>query len=432
VSERGFSVLICLATALTAGFVIGAEREQEAQASFGGVRTFPLFALAGALGTLVHPWLLAALAVAVGGLLAVTYLRETPPEAVDVEEGSGLGISTQLAALATFGLGALTTASELEMPMSDRLLLVGAGTTAVLGLLALKRKLHQFVARVSKQDVYATTKLLLLSVVLLPLLPNEDMGPWNALNPRNIGWLVVLISAIGFAGYVAVRLFGARKGLGLTGLLGGLASSTAVTLTFSGRARETPSLAPACAVAVVLAGSTMFPRVAIELAAVSPALAARAAWPLGLATAGGLGAGAFLYLRASRASRERARDDTTLELENPFALKSALQFAALFTAVLLFSAGARAWFAEAGVLVSALVTGLANVDAITLSVAGMHDEGTVSAHVATLAVGVAVGANTLSKVAIAWALGGGRLALRIALAMSVALAAGGAALAFIR
>lgn len=426
----GLSVLVCLATALTAGFVLGAEREQGAHSSFGGVRTFPLFALAGALGALIHVWLLVALALAVGGLLAASYLREA--RASDPEDG-GLGLSTEMAALATFALGALTCARDLPLPMTDRLLLVGGGTTAVLALLALKRRLHAFVAKVSKQDVYATTKLLLLSVVLLPLFPDEAMGPWEALNPRGIGLLVVLISGIGFAGYVAVRVFGARKGLGLTGLLGGLASSTAVTLTFSGRAKESPGLVPACAVAIVLAGSTMFPRLAVELAAVSPALALRAAWPLGAAAVGGLGAGAFLYTRLSKASRERAGSaEKPLALKNPFTLSKALQFAALFTAVLLVSAAASAWFAEAGVLVSALVTGLADADAISLSVARMHARGALSDEVAVLAVGLAAASNTASKVAIAAALGGRRLALRLAAAFAVALSAGGLAAWLVR
>lgn len=428
-TEPGLTVLISLATALTAGFVIGAEREQGAHSTFGGVRTFPLFALAGALGALIHVFLLVALAVAIGGLLAVSYFRET--RHAETENGE-LGLSTEMAAIATFALGALTCAEDVALPLTDRLLLVGAGTTAVLTLLALKRRLHAFVANVSKEDVYATTKLLLLVVVVLPLLPDESMGPWEALNPRGIGLLVVLISGIGFAGYVAVRIFGANKGLGLTGLLGGLASSTAVTLTFSGRAKESPGLVPACAVAIVLAGSTMFPRLAVELAAVSPGLAVRAAWPLGAAATAGLGAGAFLYFRLSKESRERAQADEPLELKNPLTLSSALKFAALFTAVLLLSAGASAWFAEAGVLVSAVVTGLADADAISLSVARMHSRGALSDEIAVLAVGLAAASNTASKVAIAWVLGGRRLALRIAGAFALAILAGTVAAWFVR
>ena len=418
-SERGLTILLCLATALTAGFIVGAEREQEGHASFGGVRTFPLFALAGAIGALIDVWLLVALGLAVGGLVAVSYVRDTSPRTPD-----GFGLSTEMAALATFGLGALTTARIPDLPLVDRLLLVGAGTVAVVGLLALKRHLHAFVAKVSKQDIYATLRLLLLLVIVLPLLPNRDMGPFAAFNPFSIGWLVVLISAMSFAGYVAIRVFGAKKGIGLTGLLGGLASSTAVTLTFSGRAKETPSLADACAVAIVLASSTMFPRLAIELTAVSPELAGHAALPLGVATVVGLGAGGLLYARLGADARVEAQPEKPLPLKNPFTLRGALKFAALFAGVLLFSRAASHYFSDAGVLISAGVTGLADVDAISLSVAQMVEDDALSVDLGVVAVAIATAANTTAKAGIALVLGGGRLAARVALSMAAALGAG--------
>ncbi|MCZ7686707.1 MAG: DUF4010 domain-containing protein [Sandaracinaceae bacterium] len=348
----------------------------------------------------------------------ISYLRETRAPSEDGD----IGLSTEVAGLTTFALGALATAEWTGLATTDRLLLVGGGATAVLALLALKRTLHAFVARVSKDDVYATTKLLLLSVVVLPLLPSDDLGPWGALNPRNIGLLVVLISAIGFAGYVAIRVFGARRGLGLTGLLGGLASSTAVTLTFSGRARETPALTSACAVAIVLASATMFPRLALVLGAVSPGLAVAASWPLAAATLVGLGVGGLMYARLSQGSR--GAPEAPLELRNPLTLSSAFKFALLFVAVLLVSKAAQTYLANAGVLLSALVTGLADVDAISLSVARLHRLGVLDERVAVDAVGVAIASNTLAKTGIALVLGGRTLALRVGLAMGAAVASG--------
>src|SRR5690606_4940324 len=299
---------------------------------------------------------------------------------------------------------------------------VGAGATVVLGLLALKRTLHEFVRRVSKDDVLATAKLLLLSEVILPILPDRDVGPWGALNPRGIGLLVVLISAIGFAGYVAIRVFGASKGLGLTGLLGGLASSTAVTLTFSGRAKQSPELVTACAAAIVLASATMFPRVAIELSAVSPELALAAAWPLGIAAAVGMAAGGLLFLQLS--TERGAAVQEPLALKNPLTLSSALKFALLFTGVLLVSKAAQTYFDEAGVLLSAVVAGLAGVDARSLRVARLHAEGALELDTAVAAVGTAVATNTVSKTAVALVLGGPALAWRVGLAMGAALLAG--------
>lgn len=417
-TERGLTILFCLATALAAGFVIGAEREQRRAATFGGIRTFPLVALAGALGALVHVWALVGAGVAITALLTVSYLRAT--QGADEDDA---GLSTEIAAIATFGLGALSTAEWTGLVTTDRLLLVGAGATAVLALLALKRTLHDFAESLSNDDVYATAKLLLLAVVVLPALPDRDLGPWNALNPRSIGLLVVMISAIGFAGYIAIRIFGAHKGLGLTGLLGGLASSTAVTLTFSGRAKQSPELVTSCAVAIVLASATMFPRIGLELAAVSPALAAAAAWPLVVTAVVALAAGGVLYLRLSAANRG-VQDAPTLVLKNPLTLSSALKFALLFTCVLLISRAMASEFAEMGVLVSALVTGLADVDAISLTVARMHAQGTVDLSVAVLAVAMAIASNTVSKTGIALVLGGPGLALRFGLAMGAALLAG--------
>ncbi|MFW5921259.1 MAG: MgtC/SapB family protein [Polyangiales bacterium] len=413
-------ILAALGTALAAGFVVGAEREQRGEpGKFGGARTFPLYALAGAVGMLIGTWLLVTLALSVGALLAISYVRDTRP-------GEGHGMSTQVAALVTFGLGAMCTAEQMPLLFGERLLLVAAGATATLALLSFKQPLHGFIQRVSQEDVYATVKLLLLAVIVLPLLPDRELGPWEALNPRHIGLLVVLISGLSFAGYVAVRIFGARRGLGLTGLLGGLASSTAVTLTFSGRAREQPRLVSSCAVAIVLASSTMFPRALVEIYAVSGALGDVALWPYLATTTVGVTAGGVLYAR-SKGTGEDA-PDPSLEIRNPFSVTHAVKFAAVFTVVLLISRGASFYLDTAGVYLAAVVTGLADVDAITLSIARMHASGTLDTRTAVEAAGTAAVTNTVSKALLAAVLGGPRLGARIAIAMLGAVGVGAAVL----
>ena len=413
-SAEGLELLLSIFTALAAGFVIGAEREQGQDATFGGIRTFPMFGLAGAIGMLVGWWALAVMGLALGILLAIAYLRESK---------ESLGLSTEVAAIITFGLGALCTARDLEMPTTDRLLLVASAATATLALLSVKRPLHRLVRHVSEEDIFATTKLLVLSVVVLPLLPNEEMGPWGAFNPFSIGILVVLISGIGFAGYVAIRIFGARRGFGLTGLLGGLASSTAVTLTFSGRAKEQPKLVTACAVAIVLASATMFPRVVVEVWAVSGALARASLWPFLAAGGVALAAAALMYFGVARGTSTEG-EDTELELENPFSLFSAFKFALLFVGVLFVSKAASNYFADAGVYLSAFLAGLADVDAISLSIARLHERGEIGEDVALWGIAIASATNSLSKVGIAAVLGGGRLAVRVGLPMLAALAVG--------
>jgi uncharacterized membrane protein (DUF4010 family) len=426
-SEEAIEILLSLGVALAAGFVVGAEREQGEDARFAGIRTFPLYGLAGGIAMLLGPWAIVVIGLSVGALIAVAYFRDTAERNGTKD---ALGMSTEVAAVVTFALGALCTAREL-MDTTDRLLTVAAGATATLALLSVKRPLHALMRRVSEQEIYATTKLLALAVIVLPLLPSEAMGPWDAINPRNVGLLVALISGISFAGYVAIRVLGPHRGLGVTGLLGGLASSTAVTLTFSGRARERPALVDACAVAITLASATMFPRVVIELWAVSPALARAALVPFGCAGAAAL-VFAFLYYRRS-ARVERAKgaakaDHAELELPNPFSLWSALKFAGLFLVVLLFSAAASHYFAETGLYVSALVTGLADVDAISLSIARLHAQGHTSEQPALYSVALAATANSLAKAGIATVLGGPALGARIAIAMAAALAVGAAVL----
>jgi uncharacterized membrane protein (DUF4010 family) len=413
VSSAGLEILLSLATAVACGLLIGAERQHDKASEYAGIRTFPLFALAGAVGMLLGTWVVVTLALAVSALVTIAYLRESRTQ-------EGMGLSTEAAVLVAFGLGALTTARELEMPFADRLLVAGAATSVVVALLSLKKPLHGFIARVSTEDVYASVKLLVLAVLLLPLLPDRDLGPWSSINPRGVGLLVVLISGIGFAGYVAVRVAGVRRGLGITGLLGGLASSTAVTLSFSGRAKEQPDLAPACAVAIVLASATMFPRMIVDVWAVAPGLVPAVAGPLCAAGVVALAVAGLSYWRARRA----AESGRSLQFTNPFSLGSALKFTLLFVAVLVGSKALQHFFQDAGVYASAVVAGFVEVDAITLSLGKLHAGGSLERWTAVDAIGIAAVSNTLVKAGLATVLGGVRLGVRVGLALAAALVAG--------
>jgi uncharacterized membrane protein (DUF4010 family) len=442
VSPQAVEILMSIGVALAAGFIVGAEREQGGNASFGGVRTFPLIALLGAIGMLLGWWGLALVGVMIGALLAISYYR-------DSQRADGVGLSTEIAALVTFGLGALCTARDIGLGLHDRLLLVAAGATVTLALLTVKQPLHRVIRKLTAEEVLATTKLLILAVIVLPLLPDRSTGPWGVLNPRSIGLLAVLISAIGFAGYAAIRIFGTRRGLVLTGLLGGLASSTAVTLSFAGRARANSALTLGCAVAIALASATMFPRILVEVAAVSPRLATAALWPFLAIGAVSLAASALLYRRLAHGDRghephsggkgnrdaENDRDaegaskgNGELELGNPFSVWSALKFAALFVVILLISNGASRYFADTGIYVSAAVAGLADVDAISLSIAQMHQHNSIAEPTALTGLAITAASNTLTKIGIAAVLGSRALAARVALVLLPGLAAGGATL----
>lgn len=411
-----------LALALLSGLLIGLEREHSKPAAAekrgftGGVRTYPLFALLGATTALMMakhgPLPLFAAALGLTLLLAIGYWR-------DVEQGH-LGLTTEASALLTFFLGALATAHGVIEPLQLRIFVVASITVGATFLLSQKTELREFSARLSRDDVIATVKFLLIAVVILPVLPNQPMGPYGALNPYRIGFMVLLIAGIGFVGYAAMRLFGHGRGLLITGAIGGLVSSTAVTLASAARAKQTPQLASVSALAVVIASTIMFARVLITVAAVEVSLLPRLAIPMGAMGAVGLVAVGVMAFR-DRAHRERG---ATVELTNPFELRKALQFGAFFVFILVASRWATDTFGDTGTYLAGLLAGLTDVDAITLSMSNQVKNGAVELDVATRTIVIAVASNTVVKSVMAVVLGGWSFARRIVEVSAVALVVG--------
>jgi len=416
VADRDFvETLICLGVALAVGLLLGAERQRGEGESFGGVRTFPLYAIAGAVGALLGLWVLVAFSLCLGAFLTVAYLRESGQHPDDI------GMSTEVTGLVAFGLGALCTTDQLAFSFKDRVLLVAALATGTLTLLAVKKPLHGIVARISTQDVYATARLLLLAVIVLPLLPDADLGPWGSINPRAIALLVVLVLGISFAGYVSVRALGARRGLLLTGLLGGLASSTAVTLELSRRARAEDAGVASIAAAVSMACAVMFFRVVLEVYFASPTLAATIAWPF-FVTGGVAMAGAWLAYR--RAILEVGTNATGVTVTNPLTLWGAAKFGGLLAAALLLAGAASHYYPSAGLYAAATVTGMADASAIALSVGRMFELGQVDAGPAVYAVAVGAASNTAAKIGLAAVIGSPRLAGGVAVVLVPAMVVG--------
>jgi uncharacterized membrane protein (DUF4010 family) len=415
-------IVISAAVAVAAGGLIGAERQQaqaeEKKGDFGGIRTFPLVALAGACASLLRPavgaWAFGALFAGVVTALAISHLRS---------ESKDVGVTSEVAAIVTFALGALATSPEV-LPNGPRYLLVAALAATTMALLALKHPLHGFIARVSEDDVLATAKFVLLSLVVIPVLPNRTYGPLDVINPFKIGLFTALVAAISFAGYVAVRLFGGRRGMILTGLFGGLASSTAVTLTFAGRAKEQDKLVGLSAIAIVAASSVMFARVLVLVGVRDRPLLAHIAGPVGvMALAGAVGA-VFLY----RTEASHGPPAQPVSFRNPFELRSALQFGVIYIVVLIVSKAAQVYVGKAGVYASAVLAGVADVDAITLSLSELHLEG-MPANVTAMGITLAAVTNTVVKIGMAVIVGGWQLGKRVGLVMLIALALGGLILA---
>ena len=276
--------------ALGLGLLLGLERERkrDAELLFGGVRTFALIALLGAIGAFLERelnqgWLVLVAFVAVGSLVVVSY-------AMTAARGE-LGITTEITALLAFIVGALCGWSHVDV--------AAVVTVVCLLLLTLKDYLHRLARRVELADVEATLKFAVISVIILPLLPNETFGPppLDVINPYKIWLMVVLIAGLNFLGYVLVKVFGDEHGLVVTGILGGLVSSTAVTLSFSQRSRQEPAMSSAFVLAIVVAWTIMFLRVVVIVGMVNRSLAGGLALALGLMAAAGLLVSLVLWQR---------------------------------------------------------------------------------------------------------------------------------------
>ena len=415
---------LSLGTALAVGLLVGLEREQSktgvAGAHLGGIRTYPIVSLLGGLATLlagVSPWLPLVSLAGVFALVLVSY-------AADIRRDADHGMTTEASVIGVYLLGALAVARGVVEPTSTRLVLVAMLGVVLTFLLSSKQYFHSLAAKVSHDDLYATVKFLIVAVVVLPLLPNQDMGPLDAINPRNLGLMVVTISALSFIGYVAMRLYGAQRGLLLGAALGGLVSSTAVTLSFANRTKAQASLAPMAAGAIAVAWTIMLGRVGVLVALIDPALLRTLALPLGAMIVAALIGLAVTYHRDGSASE--------VVLENPFELGAAVKVSLMFGVVLLVTKAATVYLGPEGLYLASALSGTTDVDAVTLSTAKLAREGIahrgVTDAVATIAITLAIGTNTVVKTALASSIGGRALGRRMAVVGGLVLAGGAAGL----
>ena len=400
-----FEPHLALLTALAVGILIGLEREQvkatddNAGASFAGIRTYPIFALIGAVSMLLmpaSPWIPLFALLAVAALVGVHY-------AFDIRRDHQHGVTTEAAVIMTFLLGALTTSVGVIEPMTDRLLLVAAVGVTLTFLLSSKQWLHKAATKVSHEDLFATVKFLIAATIVLPLLPRREMGPLDAINPFSVGLMVVMISGLSFAGYVAMRLLGTGRGLLLSAAVGGLVSSTAVTIAFANRTKRDPALAPAAAGAIAIASTIMLARVGVLVALINSSLLPKLAFPLGGAAAGAIIGGVLVYRRGEGATAEE------LGVKNPFELGSAIRFGVVFAVILLVTKAANQYFGSEGLYIAALVAGTTDVDAITLSTA---KQVSIDLDSAAIAIMIATVSNTLVKSSLALGIGGRALGKR--------------------
>jgi uncharacterized membrane protein (DUF4010 family) len=404
-----------LGVALAIGLLVGLERgwhtrEEPDTMRPAGLRTFALTGLVGGVAGTIS--------LQLGGIvLAAVFLAHTLAFVafhwLEAQKEGDLGATTVVAGMLTFMLGALAAMGNLTAAIA-----IGVVMTL---LLALRDRLHQLVAALTPQEINAVLTLVAMSFLLLPLLPNRLVDPWGAINPYLIWLLAITIALVSFGGYVAVKIFGQERGVLLTAIAGGLASSTAVTLTFARLARQHPESVRLLSAGVLASGATMLVRVGALAGVISPALLGTLALPLG-AGAAAMALATLIFLRGTR-NEEGPR----LAISNPLELGTALKLAGLILVIMLAGKLMKAKFGDAGVMVLAAASGIADVDAITLTMARSAGFD-LTMKVAATAILLAVAVNTLSKSAMAYYEGGSGIGVRVGLASLASIAAGAAVL----
>ena len=390
--------VVSLGIALGVGLLVGIERERHPD-TVAGVRTFGLAGLIGGLAAMLGeagatPWALLVVAslAGVAGVWGGVSAGSAPAEGQTVRD---IGLTTAFALVATTLLGGFAV-------LGDRTITVMAAGVLFL-LLYLRDPLHSMVRRLGKEDVRAIATFVLIALVILPVLPDRDMGPFGAINPRTAWMLVVLVVSLSLVGYIAQALLGDRAGTVATGLLGGLVSSTAATVGAARRAREDRNAMGAAATALLACG-VLPARLMMLVAVVSPVLFQRAAWWLG-ATAALTMIGGFVALRRNGHGVPTTRSKS----RNPSQLRSALAFAGAFVLIRIVT---KATIEHGGVgifLAAAAVAGITDMDAIAMSTAREVADGAIDPQLGVRAVLVALLVNTVFKLVVTRVVGGREL-----------------------
>jgi uncharacterized membrane protein (DUF4010 family) len=404
------------AIALALGLLLGLERGWEYRqlpegGRVAGIRTFGLVSLLGAVAVQfdqpTHELFLSASIIGVALLMGLGFWRESEIE-------KDVSVTTGIAALLAFGLGAMAGAGRLAVAASATIVI-----TLILGF---RTELHRLVFHIEHQELTATLRLLLISVVMLPVLPNRGFGPWTSFNPYQIWWMVVMIAALSYVGYFAIKLLGEHRGVLVTGLLGGMMSSTAVTLTLAPAAKESDQMQEIVAAAVISASAIMFPRMLVIAVIVAPRLVESLALPLVAATVTSLAGASWFAWQSRQVVLSNSRQE--LATRNPLDLWFASKFGLLLALIMILSRAAKGLLGNRGLLALSGISGLVDVDAITLSVSSMFNQGQMKSSVAAIAILLSAAVNTLVKPSLMMVIAGVRASIRVWLVLLAALAAG--------
>lgn len=396
-----------LGIALGLGLLVGLQRESTAS-PLAGVRTFPLITILGTLCAFLSQsfggWVLALGFISLTALVCVGKVIE------NITGNTDRGLTTEVAMLLMFGVGAYLTTGHKGVAIA-----IGGGAAV---LLQYKGQLHGIVAQLGENDLKAIMQFALLSLVILPVLPDKTYGPYSVLNPRQIWLMVVLIVGINLVGYIVYKFFGVKAGVVLGGILGGVISSTATTVSYSRRTKSLPTQSGLAALVILIASSVVFGRLLLEIAFVAPAFWREAAPPLIIMLVVLAVLSVFLWFS------DKEKDNEMPEQENPTELKGALFFGFLYAVVLFAVAAVKELFGNQWLYAVAGLSGLTDVDAITLSTSQLVHVGRLGADDGWRLILIATMSNLFFKTATVAVLGHRKLLTKIATLYGIAFLVG--------
>jgi len=383
--------IIRFLVAIGMGALIGLEREHAAMKekieSFAGIRTFVFVALLGFMAGItfyvLSPWVYFSVLLIVAIITGVSYW-------ITASQGQ-IGATTEVTVLINFLLGTFCFLGFIEISLTI--------TVVVVVLLSSKLKLHTFIGSITPEELYDFIRFVVVALLIFPFLPNKTYGPYDVINPREIGWVIILISGFGFIGYILMKLMEPKKGMLLSGIIGGIVSSTAVTWVFAKKSHENEAYSRSCAIAILAASSVMIVRVLIWIFVFNKVLFDQVYWAFILVFLSAIGVTLYLYFKQT----EKANIESAIRQNKPLDLKGAFLFGTIYIIILLVISYANAHLGDKGMLVSSAFAGLSDIDAITITVsklAGVNLDFSIAAK----AVLIATITNTVVKMGIGiWA-----------------------------
>ncbi|MFA6917349.1 MAG: MgtC/SapB family protein [Candidatus Gracilibacteria bacterium] len=402
-----YSIFQQLGSAAILASLVGMEREHKYQVhhhdiGFAGLRTFTLIGVLGALSYIIsrymsNDWVFIVMTLGFMALIVLAYF-------ISSKSSNGWGITSEIAAVLVYVVGVLCA--------MEQYVLATVISLAVFFILHFKTPLHNWAKKIRDEEFLSTAEFIVIAFVILPLLPNKAYGPYEFFNPYIVWLIVVFISGISFVSYVAIKLLGARKGIGLTGFLGGLVSSTALSLSFSAQSKKNTHIVKSYVFAMVVASSAVFFKALIEVAVLNPGLLGSLTIPMLTMGITGLISAAFLWVKKDDKEASKAVDRDMIKMKSPFSLSPALKFGILFAVILFMSKFAVEMMGNKGLYLSSVFSAFLDADAVFVSVANLAKT-EITQFSAVVAITIAAVTNTIVKGVIFFVFGNRKVAFRL-------------------